>query len=252
LSQDHIGPLCRTALDAALVLEGIAGYDPLDTGSVDWPTEKYSGGLQSSVKSLRIGAVRTYFYDQLDPEIRSSVAAAEGVLQKLTTGIRDAELPPFRTLTVTGPEAYAFHKPYFTKTPELYQEQTRQRLQYAALTTAAEYAEARHELDWLRREVASAFSAVDLLITPATPIMPVKIEDAAAVDASPAGLLLRNTRPFSYFGLPTVSIPCGFSTGGLPIGIQIVGPRFGESRVLAFAHAFQQVTKWHLRQPSLK
>ncbi len=250
-SQDHIGPLCRTALDASLVLGAIAGYDPLDPGSVDWPVENYSRALRMRTRTLKIGVVRSYFFDQLDPEIQSAMTAAEGVLQKITAGVHETEIPPFRTLPITSAEAYAFHKPYFTKTPELYQEQTRLRLQAAALTTAAEYAEARRELDRLRRAVGSVFSAVDVLIAPTTPMMPVKLEDAARFDSQSGGRPLRNTRPFSYFGLPTISIPCGFTAAGLPIGLQIVGPRFGESRVLALAHAFQQITTWHTRRPAL-
>jgi aspartyl-tRNA(Asn)/glutamyl-tRNA(Gln) amidotransferase subunit A len=250
-SQDHIGPLCRTAMDAALVLEAIVGYDANEITSVDWPVEKYSRAPRVRVKTLKIGAPRAYFFEQLDPDIQSAMNEVERVLKRIAGGIRETKIPPFRTLPITGAEAYTYHKPYFTKTPELYQEQTRKRLEEAAKVTAAEYAEARRELDWLRRSVAGVFSEVDLLIVPTTPMMPVKIEDAVAFDSQTGGPPLRNTRPFSYFGLPTISVPCGVSGAGMPIGLQIVGPRFGESRVLALAHAFQQATTWHTRRPGV-
>jgi aspartyl-tRNA(Asn)/glutamyl-tRNA(Gln) amidotransferase subunit A len=155
-------------------------------------------------------------------------------------------------LPIGAAEAYAFHKPYFTKAPELYQSQTRQRIARGATVTAAAYIEARRELDRLRRTVGSSFSSVDLLITPTSPRLQMTIEEGAIPDVPPPGvpsLALRNTQPFDIFGLPTISIPCGFTRDGMPIGLQIAGPRFGESHVLALAHAYQQVTDWHTRRP---
>jgi aspartyl-tRNA(Asn)/glutamyl-tRNA(Gln) amidotransferase subunit A len=109
-------------------------------------------------------------------------------------------------------------------------------------------------LDRLRRAVGTVFSSVDLLVTPTTPRAAVTIADGAREETPPPGgvsPLLRNTQPFDIFGLPTISIPCGFTREGLPIGLQISGPRFGESRVLALAHAYQQATDWHTRRPAV-
>ena len=251
-SLDHVGPLCRSVADAALLLEAIAGYDPLEPASVDYPVERYSTAMRAKTGALKIGVVRGPFFEQLDPQIETAVNTALEVIAKLTAGIADAQLPVLRTLPVAGAEAYAFHLPYFSKTPELYQPMTRQRIAAGATVTAAAYVEARRELDRLRRSVAGSFSSVDLLLSPTSPLPQMTIEEGAIPEVPPPGavpLSLRNTQPFDIFGLPAISIPCGFTRDGMPIGLQIAGPRFGESRVLALAHAYQQVTDWHTRRP---
>ena len=254
-SLDHIGPMCRTVADAALLLNAIAGYDPIETTSVDAPVPDYSRALHSKVSGFRLGIPRAIFYEQLDPEIAAATDKAIDVLGKLTAGARDVQLPAYPILPIVGAEAYAYHLPYISKTPELYQPTTRQRIEGGAKVTAAEYIQARRELDRLRRAVGEVFGAVDLLITPATPVPPSTIADADKPAAVPppggTALSLRNTSPFDIYGLPTISIPCGFTSSGLPIGIQISGPRFGESQVLALAQAYEQATDWHTRRPAL-
>jgi aspartyl-tRNA(Asn)/glutamyl-tRNA(Gln) amidotransferase subunit A len=193
------------------------------------------------------------FYEKLDPEIEHAVNEALQLLRRLTASIRDVELPAYNTLPVVGAEAYAFHAPFFTKTPQLYQPPTRRRLELGSAVSAAAYIEGRRELDRLRRAVTAVFSTVDLLVTPTTPILPATIQEALANTAVPppggVALSLRNTQPFDIYGLPSISIPCGFSRSGLPIGLEISGPRIGESMVLALAHAYEQATEWHRRTP---
>jgi aspartyl-tRNA(Asn)/glutamyl-tRNA(Gln) amidotransferase subunit A len=252
-SLDHVGPMCRTVADAALLLQPIAGYDPLDSNSVDAPVPDYAAALRAKTTSLRLGIPRAIFYQQLDSEIEAAITTALEVLRRLTAGLRDVELPPLQTLPIVGAEAYAFHMPYFSKTPELYQPQTRRRLEDGSQVTTTAYVQARRELDRLRRAVSSVFAGVDLLVTPTTPIPPVTIEEAPTADMAPPGAansLLRNTRPFDIYGLPTISVPCGFTRAGLPIGLQISGPRFGEGKVLALAHAYEQATDWHKARPA--
>ena len=252
-SLDHIGPMCRTVEDAALLLQPIAGYDPLDTNSIEAAIPDYAKAMQRKVSTLRLGIPRAVFYETLDPEIEQAVNEALRVLGRLTASTREVELPAYKTLPVVGAEAYAFHAPYFTKTPELYQPMTRQRLERGAQVTAAAYIEGRRELDRLRRAVGSVFSTVDLLITPTTPILPATIQEAADSPNVPAagGVApsLRNTQPFDVYGLPSISVPCGFSRGGLPIGLEISGPRLGEPVVLALAQAYEQATEWRRRRP---
>jgi aspartyl-tRNA(Asn)/glutamyl-tRNA(Gln) amidotransferase subunit A len=251
-SLDHVGPICRTAEDAALILEAIAGYDPRETTSVDHPVDRYSMAMRTKPAALRIGAVRRPFFEQLNSEIEAAVDSALKVIARLTTGMRDTQLPSFRTLPISSTEAYTFHLPYFTKTPELYQPMTRQRIAAGATVTAPAYIEARRELDRLRRAVGSVFSSFDLLVTPTSPLLQKTIEEGAIPEAPPPGGVppsLRNTQPFDIFGLPAISIPCGFTRDGMPIGLQIVGPHFGEFRVLALANAYQQATDWHARRP---
>jgi aspartyl-tRNA(Asn)/glutamyl-tRNA(Gln) amidotransferase subunit A len=210
--------------------------------------------MRAKVSSLRIGIVRRMFFDSLDPEVESAVNAAIDVLRKITAGIRDVELPPYKTLPVVAVEAYAYHAPYVAQSPELYQPSTLARLKGGERISAVAYAEGRQELARLRRAIGDVFSPVDLLVTPTAPTAAISIEESAKEETPPPGgvsRLLRNTQPFDIFGTPAISIPCGFTRAGLPIGLQIAGPHFAESRVLALAHAYQQITDWHTRRPSI-
>jgi aspartyl-tRNA(Asn)/glutamyl-tRNA(Gln) amidotransferase subunit A len=252
-SLDHVGPMCRTVADAAMLLQPIAGYDALDINSVNAVVPDYRKALRQKVSALRIGIPRAVFYDMLDPDIEQAVRQALAVIARLTASTRDVELPPYQTLPVVGAEAWVFHAPYFTKTPQLYQPGTRQRLQGGSAVSAAAYIEGRRELERLRRAVAGVFSAVDLLVTPTTPVLPQTVDEAVNNPALPppggVALSLRNTQPFDIFGLPSISVPCGFSRSGLPIGLEISGPRLGETQVLALAQAYEQATDWHRRTP---
>ena len=181
------------------------------------------------------------------------MVVAIDVLTNLTATVVDVTLPPggFRSsglyANVRGPEAYTYHAKFLAESPEKYQEATRRALQGFAETNAAVYAQARREVDFLRREITTVFSRVDLLVVPTMLGEPVTIADSAKVDA----VDFRNTVPFNTYGLPAISIPCGFTRSGLPIGLQISGPPFGESIVLALAHAYEQATPWHSRRPNM-
>jgi len=251
-SLDHVGPMCRTVGDAALLLQGIAGYDPQETTSVDVPVPDYRQALRSKTSSLRLGVPRKMFFEQIDPEIATAVNQAIEALRKLTAGVRDVELPAYQTLPVVPAEAYAYHAAYVTKTPELYQPSVRERVESGKNITAETYIAGRRELDRLRRAVREVFTAVDLLITPTTPVPPATIAESERADVRPAGgvgFSLRHAQPFDIFGLPTISVPCGFTSSGMPIGLQISGPHWGEPAVLALAHAYEQATEWHTRRP---
>ena len=254
-SLDHVGPMCRSVADVALTLQRLAGPDPLDANNLGVAPPDYAAALRRKVSSLRLGVPRAIFYDTLDPEIERAINAALDVLRRLTAGTRDVTLPPYQTLPMIGAEAYAFHVPYFTKTPELYQAMTRRRLEAGSKVSTTAYIEGRRELARLRRDIRAVFEDVDLLITPTTAVMPATV-DAALNDPGtpPAGGVaptLRNTQPFDIYGIPAISIPCGFSSGGLPIGLSISGPALGEPTVLALAHAYEQATEWHGRVPPI-
>jgi len=254
-SLDHVGPMTRTVADCAVLLQAIAGYDPRDTNSVNAVPPDYTKALGQKVSAYRLGIPRAVFYEGLDPEIEHAVNDALQVLRRLTVSTRDVELPKYERLPVVGAEAYAFHSPYFTKTPELYKTPTKQRIEGGSRISASEYIDGKRELDRLRRAVADVFSTVDLLVTPTAPILPQTVEEALKdpVVPQPGGVApsLRNTQPFDIYGLPTISIPCGFSRSGLPIGLQISGPNLGEPQVLALARAFEQATEWHRRSPGV-
>ncbi len=247
---DHVGPICRTVEDAALMLAAIAGYDPLDPASVNVPVPDYTRAFNVDTSKLRLGLPRSPFYENLDPEVAKAVETAISVLSKLTKGARDAALPPTfgLMLTITGAEAYAYHAKMIVESPGKYQPITRDRMiQLGANMKAPVYAAALRQTNLLRREITKTFSNVDLLITPT---MPHPAESLAhSSDFDKVGL--QNTSPFDVFGLPTISVPCGFTKAGLPIGLQISGAPFAESTVLALAHAYERETEWHKRHPKL-
>jgi aspartyl-tRNA(Asn)/glutamyl-tRNA(Gln) amidotransferase subunit A len=231
------------------MLEAIAGYDALDPTCFDWPTEQYANALKGKT-DLRIGLVRQPFFAGLDSEIELAINEAIEVIRKTSLEIIEVDLPSVPT-AVQAPEVYAVHKNYYANSPELYRPWMRARLAQAAAADTAAYVEDRFALERVRRTVNDVFGKVDLLITPTTPVSPITIEEASNMSPHPAGeVWLRNTRPFNAYGLPTISIPCGFTNAGLPIGLQIAGPRFGEGRVLAFAHAFEEATDWQKCTPT--
>ena len=236
-SLDHVGPLCRNVTDIALLLQAIAGYDKLDATSVDWPVESYKDTLNTKP---RIGIVRRPFFDDLDPEIEIAINEALKQVSHVSTDILEVDLPATPS-AVQAPEVYAVHSKYFTSSPELYGPWIRERLRQAATVDVVSYVQARQELDRVRRLVPEVFAKVDFLVTPTTPVPPITLREAMEMSPDPAGeLWLRNTRPFNAYGLPTISIPCGFTQAGLPIGLQISGPHFGEASLLSFAYAFEQ------------
>jgi aspartyl-tRNA(Asn)/glutamyl-tRNA(Gln) amidotransferase subunit A len=249
-SMNHVGPMCRSVEDAALLLSAMAGYDPDDSTSLDAPIPDYTAALRAKVSALRLGIPRAVFYDKLDPKIEAAMSKALGVLRRLTAGVREVSLQPISDMiapNIVFAENYAFHAPYFVKTPELYHATIRRNLERGSKVTTAAYIQSRRELDAARRTIGAVFSNVDLLVTPTTAVPPPTIEEAVRLEIEVE--LIRNTAPFNVYGLPTISIPCGFTSSGLPIGMQISGPRFGEGKVLALAHAYEQATDWHTRRP---
>ena len=247
-SLDHVGPLCRNVRDTALLLQAIAGYDRDDTTSVDWPIDSYTDALETKTRP-RIGVVRQPFFDGLDADIAIAIDEAMKVIGNMAANVVDVELPA-TPAAVQGPEVYAVHAKHLAASPELYGRWIRERLKQAAAIDTLAYVEARQQLDRVRRLIDDLFSEVDFLITPTSPVPPITIQAALDMSPDPAGeLWLRNTRPFNAYGVPAISIPCGFTQLGLPIGLQIAGPRFGEARLLSFAFALEQSMQWPQRTP---
>jgi Asp-tRNA(Asn)/Glu-tRNA(Gln) amidotransferase A subunit family amidase len=247
-SLDHVGSLAATVGDAAVVLQAIAGYDPRDVTSADVPVSDYVSGLREGTKNLRVGVPRAYFYDDLDHEVRAAVEQALAVIRNLVAEVRDVHLDVPTDRTVQAAESFAYHADRVAQTPDLYQPETLRRIRSGEKISAAEYIQRRHELDQQRRRIKNIFAEVDLLVTPTMPIPAPAIADLKKDPGAlrPAELiLLRNTRPFNVWGLPAISVPCGFTKSGLPIGLQIAGPQWRENLVLRLAHAYEQATEWH-------
>jgi aspartyl-tRNA(Asn)/glutamyl-tRNA(Gln) amidotransferase subunit A len=251
-SLDHVGVLTRSVVDAAVLLQAIAGYDARETTSVDRPVPDYAATVKREPSSLRIGVARGYFSAALNPEVEMAIAQAVAVLAKLSAAVEEVTIPvsPDVNATVQSAEGLAFHAARVRDSPQLFQPAVLGRLRLGETIATTAYIERRRELDQMRRDAPGLFAKVDLLVTPTVPLLPVRIAETRDDDAGVA-LFARNTRPFNAYGLPAVSVPCGVAKNGLPIGLQIVGPPWGEEPVLRLAHAFEQATDWQSRRPAL-
>lgn len=251
-SLDHVGVLTRSVVDAALLLQAIAGYDAKDATSVDRPVPAFAAAVKRGAATLRIGVPREYFFTALQPDVQTAIEQALGVVSKLTAGLQEVVIPvsPEVNLAVMLAEGFAFHAARVREAAALFQPSVLGRLRGGQAVATTAYIERRRELDQMRRDAPGLFAHVDLLVTPTVPLLPVLIAEAQD-DESGVALYARNTRPFNAYGLPAVSVPCGFAKNGFPIGLQIIGPPWGEESVLRLAHAFEQATDSRTRRPAL-
>jgi aspartyl-tRNA(Asn)/glutamyl-tRNA(Gln) amidotransferase subunit A len=253
-SLDHVGPIACTVSDVAVMLRAIAGYDAKDAKSIDMPVGDYLPGIREQSRPVRIGVPRKFFYADLDAEVASAVEQALSTLAALGNDLFEIEIDVPTDRTLQAAESYAYHREFVSRSPELYQPETLRRIRTGENITAEQKKQAERELKQIRKEIGKIFEDVDLLVTPTTPIPAPAIADLKRdPDAlRPCELvLLRNTRPANAWGLPAISIPCGFTKAGLPIGLQIIGPYWREDGVLQLAYAYEQVTDWHKRSPRL-
>jgi aspartyl-tRNA(Asn)/glutamyl-tRNA(Gln) amidotransferase subunit A len=242
-SYDHVGPMTRNVRDAAIVLAAIAGHDPGDITSLALPMSDYVAAVDGASARLRIGIARPYFFADLDAEVAAALERALATLASLGAELRDVALPVDDDRTVFRAESYTVHRRWMESAPERYQAETLRRLRTGAEVTASDYIEKWQQLQRLRRGSGALFAGVDLIVTPT---VPVPAPTFAEFEASPDTLrpkelvLMRNTRPFDIWGTPAVSIPCGATKTGLPIGLQIAGPIGAEADVLRLAAAFER------------
>ncbi len=252
VSLDHCGPMTRTVEDAAILLNALAGYDRLDIASVEHPAEDYVAALAKPVAGYRLGVPRAPFFDLLDADVARVVEDAIAVLRKLTAGVKDAALPSTAGITLDG-ETYAYHQDLFAASPGRYMLPTRRSLSSGGDAKAAAYVRGRWRLELLRRTVDDAFAGIDLMVLPTRRRTPRTVDAAIKREetAVPRNPELENTGAFNIYGIPAISVPCGFTSAGLPVGLMIAGPRFSEGKVLALAHAFERATQWHTRKPPI-
>jgi aspartyl-tRNA(Asn)/glutamyl-tRNA(Gln) amidotransferase subunit A len=245
-SLDHIGALTNSVEDAALLLQILAGYDPGDPSSIDVPVGDFASHLDRFPNKLRIGVPRAFFFDELHPDVAQATENAIQVFAGLHAEIREVKLDVPSARTVLISEAWAYHEPFVTRSPELYQPATLARIQSGANTSAAVALRARRELEARRHAIRATFEEVDILLTPTTPIPPPTISDLKAHPDQlrlAELLMLRNTRPFNEWGIPAISLPCGFTKDGLPIGLHLAAAPWREELVLQVAHAYEQGTE---------
>ncbi|MGA7567332.1 MAG: amidase [Terriglobales bacterium] len=249
-SYDHVGSITHTVYDAALMMQVMTGQQSADPCA----EPSFISAFDEFSPNLRIGIPRPFFFDDLDPEIAAATENAIEVFRKLNAEIREIKLDVPIDRTLASAEAYAYHKIFVEHSPELYQPATLARIKSGAAISPDDALRARRELDAARESIRQIFDEVDVLLTPTVPIPPPKIGDLREhpEDLRPRELImLRNTRPFNVWGTPAISIPCGFTAAGLPIGLQLAAaPRHG-IMLLQAAQAYEQATSWHQQMPSL-
>lgn len=251
---DHPGPMARRVRDVTLLLQVIAGYDPQDPASVEMEVPNYLAQLPGGVRGWRIGVAEEKFFTRADPEVLDAWRAAVEVFASLGAQIEYVEFPNGYEAAkanglMTTSDAAAFHQERLENHPEKFGADVLHRLQAGAAFTSSQYIQARRTQSLLRREYEQFFSKYDLLLTATTPITAPPLEGPDAVEE--AARLTRFTAPFNLTGLPALSLPCGFSSSDLPIGLQLVTRTWGEAALLRAAFAYEQATSWHLRQPEL-
>jgi aspartyl-tRNA(Asn)/glutamyl-tRNA(Gln) amidotransferase subunit A len=255
VSLDHVGPITRTVGDAAAFLQVIADPEAKDSGGAVVAVPNYSASLGQVPRGFRIGVPRPYFFDDLDPEIAATVEAALCVIKSFETELQEITLAVETSRELQSYESYLYHSEFLGDHSQLYQPETLRRILAGRAMEWSGYTRSVFQMRENRQQIASVFENVDLLVTPSVPALTPTI---AELQQNPESLrareliLLRNTRPFNVWGLPTISVPCGFTRSGLPIGLQISGPHWHEARVLQLAYAYEQATEWHKQQPPLE
>ncbi len=270
-SLDHVGPMGRNAEDCAILFDAIARYDPRDPNSVSGPPGKASvsliGGPEGrgplSLQGIKLGVPSESFVAPLDAEVRAACQAALLVLKEEGAEVIDVELQRPTTdvyRTIQKPEASLAHmeRGWLTTHLEAYGERTRSRLLEGQAIPAVDYLRAQQQRRAFSGNLRALMQGINALVLPTIPIPAILIEQADqdiqidGVTENATTALLRLTMPFNLAGLPAISLPCGFTTAGLPIGLQIAGKPFEESMILRIAHAYQQLTDWHRREINTK
>jgi aspartyl-tRNA(Asn)/glutamyl-tRNA(Gln) amidotransferase subunit A len=249
---DHVGPLTRSVRDAALMLEVIGGYDPDDPHSFNASVEDYRRDLEEGVRGWRIALAAGEYLEDSDPEVLEAVRAASRLFEKIGACVEEVDLSRLREAALanglmTQADAATYHRERLAEHPEMFGEDVRRRLVSGRDTNAAEYILARQTQAEVRRDLSRLLERFQIILLPSTALTapPISGGDAAAQARS----LTRFTAPFNLTGLPAVSIPCGFSQEGLPIGLQLVAGAWKEARLLQAARAFERENGWNLRQP---
>ena len=259
-SLDHPGPMTRTVEDTAITMNVIAGHDPKDVASAKVDIPDYTSALTGDVKGLRIGIVKEYFEAPLDPQVRNAVMDAISLLESMGAKIKEVSYPMFNqsqaiSSTVLMAEATAYHRDLLEKDGHQLYEPVRQRLEAGLFISAAEYLRAQQARSIFDQQGRRLLDEVDLLAGPTEPVTAPEILASKVMageqEVGVVGALTQYTRPYNINGFPAISVPCGFSDDGMPIGLQLAGRPFDELTVLRAAHAYEQANDWHTRRPPI-
>lgn len=261
-SHDHLGPMTLTVRDCALLLGVIAGRDPADATSSHRKVPDYTAALDGSVRGLRVGVPEGYYFDGLDPEVERATREAIEVIGKLGTRMERLTVPDPEPMVVAcnnkmvAAEAAAIHSRILKERPGELQPAVLARLAPGLRVSAYDYIQgSRLRAQFTREFITDVFSRTDVLVAPTIPEPAPALAEAKSGTTDDVvqrmGRFSRLTRPFNALGLPVLSVPCGFSAAGLPIGLQIVGRPFNEATVLRLGHAYEEAAGWTGRRPDL-
>jgi aspartyl-tRNA(Asn)/glutamyl-tRNA(Gln) amidotransferase subunit A len=248
-SLDHIGPITRTVEDNALMLNALAGHDPEDPYAVDHPAEDFTRDLQRGLRGVGIGLPTSFYFDHIDEEVGTRVREAVEVFRSLGAQVREVEIPNLvDTLhaqrLILGAEAYAVHEERLENEPETFDEEVCTRLMGGARPRAYRYANARRRGVLATDEFDHALQGVDMLLTPTLPIVATEIGQREVsigdYEESVRSALTRFTGPTDLTGHPSLSIPCGTTASGLPVGLQLIGRHFDEATLYRLGHAYEE------------
>ena len=257
-SLDHPGPMVRTVEDAALTMNVIAGHDPNDVASARVEIPDYTAALSNDVRGLRIGIVKEYFEAPLDHQIAESVRQAIGILESMGAVISEVSLPMFEdsqpiSTAILMAEASAYHRDLLARDGDKLYPPIRLRLEAGLFISSSDYLRAQQGRNAFNHQARQLLDQVDLLAGPTEPVTaPKLLEEHVQIGEHRVGTtaaLTQYTRPYNISGFPAITVPCGFSDTGMPIGLQLAGRPFDELTVLRAAYAYEQATDWHKRRP---
>ena len=248
-SYDCVGPIAKTVADSALILNAIAAHDPHDPGSAEQPPQDYTGALDRGLDGLRVGVPRTRLWLDCDPEVAAACNAALDLMAANGATVEDVELPiptEIDWTVVREPEAAAYHAPWMAAHAADYSPEIYANLVSATAVSAVAYINAQRARRQITDDTRALFQRLDVLVSPTNPSTAVPIDGP-----EPGFTSSRYTAGYNLTGIPAISVPCGFTAGGLPIGLMLAARRFDEVTLLRAAHAYEQLTDWHTRRPPI-
>ena len=252
---DSPGPIVRSVEDAALFLQALAGPDPADENTWNRPCEQFAENLDVDLSGMRVCFPREYFWEETDDEVEAAVRASARVFADMDVQVDEISIPEinemaalFSRANISAVELFMRLRDQLAENPEIFDPAVGPRIMAGRDVSAVDYLEIKLECERLRKQVVRTLANVDALVTPTTPFAALPVSEVDSESFPTLNLLsLRNTVPANLLGLCAITVPCGFTDDGLPLGLQLIGRPFEERRILLLAHAFEQTSEWSRR-----
>lgn len=257
-SLDHIGPMARSAADCAEVLQVIAGWDAQDPTSLDVPVPPYSVEIEGSIRDMRIGIDRAYALDGVEPQVARALEDALALFEDLGARIVEVTMPPYRALVANwirmcSIETAAAHVGSYPERADQYGPDLTQLIEEGLATTGVQAAQGHHLRIAFTEALNTMMGQVDCMVCPTMPVPTLTLDAMAGYGSDPQVLhaVMQYTAPFDFSGHPTITLPNGMDAAGMPLSMQIVGPKLHESIIMRAAHAYQTASDWHRLHPNM-